>query len=449
MPMRGVRAIAAACALPAAAQGPACLNTMDFAPPVFYSTGPDARSMSLGDINADGLLDVAVVNDSNGTVVVSLGVGDGTFSPEIVLAPPGDATVVHIAENPGGYSGTGVMLVGTDTNTAVFYERSGAGLYTQYICELGGDARVKALALWDFDTPAGKDIVMAVERTAAPDEVVIRLAFTPFPFADVCDKGFNVGSFDVGDGICDLAIGDFDNDGDEDLAIATKSDSDIEVFLPELPGTTIALVPAGPAPSKLAVADVNEDGFDDVVVALDGLNAVRVLRADGAGGFLGAVNVPYSLVVDGNPTDLAVADFNHDGDLDIVLATGGIPALLFFPGSGNGAFGAQVAISSQFDHSVGAVDADLDGNVDLVSSTPIGPGGPADGFQVWISECTLCPADINGDGVVAPADYTAWLACFADPMSSPFCDNADVNNDGSLSPADFTAWLDAFSDECP
>ena len=60
-----------------------------------------------------------------------------------------------------------------------------------------------------------------------------------------------------------------------------------------------------------------------------------------------------------------------------------------------------------------------------------------------------CPADVNGDGTASPADFTAWLACFNDPMSAPFCDRADVNGSGAVDPADFTAWLAAFNMGCP
>ena len=59
-----------------------------------------------------------------------------------------------------------------------------------------------------------------------------------------------------------------------------------------------------------------------------------------------------------------------------------------------------------------------------------------------------CPADVNVDGTVSPADFTSWLALFGNP-TDPNRLNADVNLDGALSPADFTAWLGAFSVGCP
>jgi len=60
-----------------------------------------------------------------------------------------------------------------------------------------------------------------------------------------------------------------------------------------------------------------------------------------------------------------------------------------------------------------------------------------------------CPADVNGDGVATPADFTAWLGCFNDAGSQSYCGRADVNGDGTLDPADFTAWLAAFNTDCP
>ena len=72
--------------------------------------------------------------------------------------------------------------------------------------------------------------------------------------------------------------------------------------------------------------------------------------------------------------------------------------------------------------------------------------GLPDGMCFFIPEC---PADVNGDGTASPADFTAWLGCFSDPMSAPYCGNADVNQSGTIDPADFTSWLAAFNQGCP
>ena len=65
-----------------------------------------------------------------------------------------------------------------------------------------------------------------------------------------------------------------------------------------------------------------------------------------------------------------------------------------------------------------------------------------------VEEYEDCAADINLTCSADPSDFTAWLGCFNDPGSQPYCDRADVNGDGNLDPADFTAWLAAFSAGC-
>jgi hypothetical protein len=54
-----------------------------------------------------------------------------------------------------------------------------------------------------------------------------------------------------------------------------------------------------------------------------------------------------------------------------------------------------------------------------------------------------CTADQNSDGMVSPADFSAWTANFnaMDPR-------ADTNYDGMLTPADFSAWVAAFNAGC-
>ena len=54
-----------------------------------------------------------------------------------------------------------------------------------------------------------------------------------------------------------------------------------------------------------------------------------------------------------------------------------------------------------------------------------------------------CPADTNGDGVLSPADFSAWIAAFN--TLSPACDQ---NTDTLCTPADFSAWIANFNAGC-
>ena len=54
-----------------------------------------------------------------------------------------------------------------------------------------------------------------------------------------------------------------------------------------------------------------------------------------------------------------------------------------------------------------------------------------------------CLADVNGDGMVTPTDFTAWINAYNNNM--PECDQ---NGDGACTPTDFTAWIANFNAGC-
>ncbi len=55
----------------------------------------------------------------------------------------------------------------------------------------------------------------------------------------------------------------------------------------------------------------------------------------------------------------------------------------------------------------------------------------------------VCTADTNHDGMLTPADFSAWIAAFN--ANGPECDQ---NADGLCTPADFSAWIANFNAGC-
>lgn len=55
----------------------------------------------------------------------------------------------------------------------------------------------------------------------------------------------------------------------------------------------------------------------------------------------------------------------------------------------------------------------------------------------------LCPADTNNDGILSPADFSAWVAAFNAQATA-----CDQNGDGACTPSDFSAWVANFNAGC-
>ncbi|MEO1584558.1 MAG: GC-type dockerin domain-anchored protein [Planctomycetota bacterium] len=91
-------------------------------------------------------------------------------------------------------------------------------------------------------------------------------------------------------------------------------------------------------------------------------------------------------------------------------------------------------------------ERDADGNPRLRDD----PGVPDAGRNGLVDlgayefQGVTCLADVNGDGLVSPADFTAWVSSYNAGGSL-----ADQNRDGRVSPQDFTAWVVNYNAGCP
>ena len=87
-------------------------------------------------------------------------------------------------------------------------------------------------------------------------------------------------------------------------------------------------------------------------------------------------------------------------------------------------------------------DVDLDGNPRLADDPGI-PGANVD-IGAYEFQGTTCLPDVNQDGFVNPADFSAWIIAYND--TSPL---ADQNRDGEVLPDDFNAWILNYGLGCP
>jgi hypothetical protein len=239
-----------------------------------------------------------------------------------------------------------------------------------------------------------------------------------------------------------------------------------------------AFIPTGAGPSASVLADVNLDGKQDIIVSHVGQNIVSVILNNGDGTFraprefaVGAFEQGGPFTLFGVPNfhrEVAVADFNKDGNPDIIAVNTSASDVSVLLGNGDGTFQPQRrfdATGGPFALAVG--DINNDGNVDFAvldsSDTSTAQGavrlGRGDGFflqPIFFSlpnreenrTNTIRLADVNGDGrldlverdfrngtsvLLGNGDGTFQLdGAPVQPVSGPGLAIADLDGDGKL-----------------
>ncbi len=408
-----------------------------------YPVGAYPVAVAVLDYTGDGLTDIAVANNlENGVVTMLAGIGAGKFKNVPVYAVGAEPTALAT----GDYNGDGGtdLVVGDKAGSATLLLGSAGGAFQTGGSAFAGDP--VAAASGDFNGDGNLDAaVLSIDDIYSnhSGKVII------LPGDGV--GGFpEIPSYPGTPGVNDALLADFNNDGLLDMAEA--GGAGITVLL----GTSGGGFGAGiyhnlvNAPYALATADFNGDGFMDIVTEN------RVMLGNGNGTFQsGATYAP-------NGYDAAVGDLNGDGFVDIASTRG--PAVTISLGNGDGTVAAAVynygAASAPRD--IALADFDVDGILDIVVTNSIEVGGSiavllgnGDGtFQDPISApigkwpVALDVGDLNGDGrldvVVADQDptYVSALLGNGDGTFQPKIDVntaygghvtlADVNADGVL-----------------
>lgn len=160
------------------------------------------------------------------------------------------------------------------------------------------------------------------------------------------------------------ATGDFNRDGNLDVAVTLSSSDKVSVWLGNGNGSlqeprSDFLV--GPSPLGIAVADLNEDGKLDLVTANNQGASITVLIGTGltgSGAFMS--RVPYD--AGANPTSVAVADLNTDTYPDVVVTNaGGGNNIGVFLGNRFGTLQPQVTYPT-VGNVTGVIAADMNGD---------------------------------------------------------------------------------------
>jgi hypothetical protein len=372
-----------------------------FQPATFISVAAGPVGVAVADFNNDSNQDVVVTNSSTDQVSLLLGKGNGTFqTPVVFTVTPGSTPEPGTGFGPSqvsvdDFNGDGnkdVAVANSLTSTAAVLLGNGKGSFGKPLNLQVGKTPF-AICSGDYNRDGKRDFITS---NADADTISVVLGKGNGTFQDVPP------AVRTNAGPSQIVTADFNGDGILDLATSNAGNSQdgntVSVLLGRGSGRFASQIVSAASldPLGLAAGDFNQDGRADLVVANPGMIPTKnggfsLLLSNGDGTF----QPPVNFTAGDFPDSIAVADFNGDGNPDVVVGNFGsseTPSVSVLLGDGKGGFGNPITIASlgtfDFVSQVTAGDFNGDGKADVAYVAE------SDGLSLQLG---------NGDGTFQPA----------------------------------------------
>jgi methionine-rich copper-binding protein CopC len=415
--------------------------------------------VNAADVDTDNDLDLMVANynDATFSLLTNTGSGSGTFTTTHTYTVPSypddmsmadldgdgdmdvvtinnDATVSVFKNYNGGHVASvspanGAKDISASSNiTIVFDENINSGTLTSGTVKLIGS--VSGAHAWTLSSYVAGTYTATINPTVdfAPGEAVsvvvsngvqssvninLERGYTAqFVVAAGYGAAFGAKSdYSAGDQSQSVIAADVNADGYADIITANYLGNSISVLLNNGNGTFAAAVDyaAGNGPTSVAAGDVNGDGKVDLVATSTTDNQLSVFINNNNTGFNSrtAVSLTYGTA----PQDIRLADVDGDGDLDAIYNIFGYVYYMTNNGSGSFSSGDNGANNSA-PSGLAVVDFDNDGDLDFLSVNNGGNTvvlsrfngtvwyGSTASYSTGVSPTCIATGDFNGDGYI-------------------------------------------------
>ncbi|MHC4671805.1 MAG: FG-GAP-like repeat-containing protein [Planctomycetota bacterium] len=332
--------------------------------------GVNHCSLAWGDYDNDGDLDLAITGNSDSGQVSKIYRNGGNVFNMSPTTPDGLASSVvdnKVTFSWNAASDNETLVDGLSYNLRVGTNPDDDDVFSGMADLSTGLRRLPALGnaqkrlSWTLSFPVGGTYYWSVQ---AIDSALAGSVWAPEENVTFQWQGFiDIHADLIGVEGCSLAWGDYDNDGDLDLAMAGDSDEGpiSKIYRNDGGGvfTDINAGLTGETGRSLAWGDYDNDGDLDLVIAGGGS---KIYRNDGEDVFID-INANLTGIYGGS---LSWGDYDNDGDLDLVIVAGRIYPPIIYRNDGNGIFtDINAGMMDPENFSVSWGDYDNDGDLDL------------------------------------------------------------------------------------
>jgi ELWxxDGT repeat protein len=311
------------------AAGPSYFTKQDF------GTAQHPQSVTIGDLNGDGLPDLAVANRNGSALSILLNTTQpGSDVPSFADRQDFNTGLISFSVAAGDLNGDGILdlaLVNTQSNSVgVFLNTTSPGSSTVTFAariDFGTGYSPQSVAIGDLNGDGRTDLVTANSQANSISVLLnqtVTGSFTP-SFSSPHD-------FDTGLDPRFVAVGDLNGDGKLDVAVASINSDAVSVFLNTTAAGTAAPSFAarkdfttGTNPASVTMHDLNGDGRLDLVVANSqptaGLDVVSLLlNTTLPGAMTSSFAARQDFATGSGPIFVTAGDLNGDGRPDLVTA---------------------------------------------------------------------------------------------------------------------------------